>query len=177
MIMPIRYFTAVFVFLFFSTLLFSQKSMRLEVPGNIKKIVYYVGSPILFKLDKEKSNDIWYTDVITDFDLDRQEIIFENARVPVSTVLAVKKIGQQPITKTIGNTLMAFGGSALFYSIVGRAQPCDNCPTATKVGAATFAAGFLLSKIGHTRIFWLGKKRSLRLFDLSIPKKDKDAKV
>ena len=151
--------------------------MRLEVPGNIKKIVYYIGSPILYKLDKVKGNDIWYTDVITDFDLERQEIIFENNRVPISTVLAVKKIGVQPFTKTIGNVMMGFGGSALFYSLVGRAQPCDNCATATTVGAATLATGFLLSKIGRPHIFWLGKKRRLRLFDLSIQKKEKDPKV
>lgn len=175
--MPILRFTTIFIFSLLTTLLSAQKSMRLEVPGNIKKIVYYIGSPILYKLDKIKGNDIWYTDVITDFDLDRQEIIFENNRVPISTVLAVRKIGKQPITKTIGNALMGFGGSALFYSLVGRAQPCDNCPTATTVGASTLAAGFLLSKIGSPRIFWLGKKRRLRLFDLSIQKKNKDAKV
>ena len=151
--------------------------MRLEVPGNIKKITYFVGSPIIYKLDKVKGNDIWYTDVITDFDLDRQEIIFENGRVQISTILAVRKVGKVPFTKTIGNALMGFGGSALFYSLVGRAGPCDNCPTATTVGATTLAAGWLLTKIGRARIYWLGKKRRLRLFDLSIQKKDKDAKV
>ena len=72
---------------------------------------------------------------------------------------------------------MGFGASALFYSVVGRTGPCDNCPTATTVGASTLAAGFLLSKIGGVKIYWLGKKRRLRLFDLNIQKKDKDAKV
>ncbi len=167
----------VFIFLLLTPILFAQKSMRLEVPGNIKKITYYIGSPILYKLDKVKGNDIWYTDIITDFDLDRQEIIFENGRVQIGTILAVKKVGGVSFTKTIGNAMMGFGGAALFYSLAGRAGPCDNCPTATTVGASTLAAGWLLTKIGGTRIYWLGKKRRLRLFDLSIPKKDKDGKV
>ena len=170
-------FPILFIFLFLTSFLFAQKFMRLEVPGNIKKITYYVGSSILYKLDKVKGNDIWYTDVITDFDLDRQEIIFENGRVPISTILAVRKVGKQPLTKIIGTTLMGFGGSVLFYSIIGRAQPCDNCPQATVFGAATLGTGWLLSKIGSARIFWLGTKRRLRLFDLSVQKKDKDAKV
>lgn len=159
------------VFIFFllccTLCLNAQKFMRLEVPPDLKKITYNIGSLLIFQLDKTKDNDIWYAENIVDFDLGRQEIVFQNWKININDVIAVRKDNSGALQHVIGKTLIGFGAGALLYGTVGKLSTCDNCPQAQVVGAACLLTGFALDKIGNKKTYKIKNSTKLRLFNLT----------
>ena len=145
----------------------AQKFMRLEVPPDLKKITYNAGSLLIFQLDKTAENDIWYAENIIEFDLSRQEIVFQNWRININDIIAVRKDNGGALQHKIGKAILIFGAGALFYGTVGKLTTCDNCPEAQVVGAACMVTGFLLDKIGNKKIYKIKNATRLRLFDLT----------
>jgi hypothetical protein len=150
--------------------LFAQKLLRLETVRNFKKITYYIGSPITFRLEDEGGkNKIWFTERIVDLDLERQLVIFETWQVNIADIMYVRQGNVNRTVKTSAKILQTFGASALFFGLAGKLAPrCDNCKEAIVVGVACLATGSLVDwLVSGRRIFKIGKKNKLRLLDLT----------
>jgi hypothetical protein len=154
--------------------LFAQKLLRLETVKNPKKLVYYIGSPITFRLEDDGGkNKIWFTERIADLDLERQLVIFDTWQVAISDIQYVRQGDANRGIKTTAKILQTFGASAAFFGLMGKLAPrCDNCNEAIVVGVSSMAVGSLLDwLVSGRRICKIGKKNKLRLLDLT-PKLD-----
>ena len=154
--------------------LFAQKLLRLETVKNPKKLVYYIGTPITFRLEDEGGkNKIWFTERIADLDLERQLVIFDTWQVAISDIQYVRQGDANQRVKTVAKVFQTFGAAAAFFGLMGKLAPrCDNCNEAIVVGVSSLAVGSLVDwLVSGRRIFKIGKKNKLRLLDLT-PKLD-----
>jgi hypothetical protein len=150
--------------------LVAQKILRLETPRNARKLTYYLGMPIVFRLDDDaKTNKNWFEERIVDLDLERQLIIFETWQVPVSEVMYVRQGDVRRGVKTAAKVLQTFGASAALFGLGGKLAPrCDNCNEAIVVGLVSFGVGSAVDwLVSGRKVFKIGKKNKLRLLDLT----------
>lgn len=160
--------------LLFSSAAFAQKVLKLDTPKNPSKAAYYIGSTIIFKLENNKDNTIWYQERIVDLDTDRGIIQFESWKIHVSDIITVKNPNARRFLRTTGTMLKGFGLGLIFFSTIGRVAPqCDNCNEALVVGAGTTLVGWILERLSGVKSYKIGKRNKLRLLDLT-PKPTKE---
>jgi hypothetical protein len=158
-----------YIFLvFFSINAFSQKVLKLDTPRNPTKAAYYVGSTIVFKLDNNKDNTIWFEERIQDFDTEKGYIIFENWKVHYTDIITVKNPNARPLLRSLGTKVKIFGIGVMFFSTVGRlSKNCPNCNEALVVGAASTLVGWIIERFSGVKHYNIGKKNRLHLLDLT----------
>jgi hypothetical protein len=157
-------------FLCLTTTLSAQKLLRLETPKNARKLTYFIGNPIVFRLDDDgKKNKNWFAERIVDLDLDRQLVIFETWQVPISDIMYVRQGDVNRGVKAGAKILQTFGASAAGFGLLGKLTPnCPNCNEAIVVGVASYAVGSAVDwLVSGRRIFKIGRKNKLRLLDLT----------
>jgi hypothetical protein len=160
----------ILLFLLMANGLFAQKILRLETPKNARKLTYYLGNYIVFRLDDDAAtNKNWFEERIVDLDLERQLIIFETWQVPISDVMYVRQGDVHQGIKTGARIIQTFGASALLFGLGGKLAPrCDNCNEAIVVGVVCLGVGSAIDwLVSGRRIFKIGKKNKLRLLDLT----------
>jgi hypothetical protein len=164
----------ILLFLCFATTLSAQKLLRLETPKNARKITYFIGNPIVFRLDDDgKTNKNWFAERIVDLDLERQLVIFETWQVPISDIMYVRQGDVNRGVKAGAKILQTFGASAAGFGLLGKLTPnCPNCNEAIVFGVVSYGIGSAVDwLVSGRRIFKIGKKNKLRLLDLT-PKPD-----
>ncbi len=132
-----------------------------------------IGSTIIFKLDETKSNDIWFSERVVDFDIERGLVIFETWQIHFQDIIAVRNPDANRFLKTTAVTLKTFGGGLIFFSLVGRLpSKCENCDGALKLGLVVSAVGWVLDWVIPKRLYRIKGNTKLRLIDLTIKKED-----
>jgi hypothetical protein len=167
-------FILCFLLLAFSTSTFSQKVLKLDTPRNPSKAAYYIGTTIVFKLENNKQNTVWYQERIVDFDTEKGYILFENWKVHYKDIITVKNPNARLRLRTTGSMVKTFGLGLIFFSTVGRlSKDCPNCNEALGVGAATLLTGWLVERFSGVKKWDIGKRNRLHLLDLT-PKPTKE---
>ena len=155
--------------LFISTAAFSQKVLRLDTPKNPSKAQYLIGSRIIFKLEKNKENDIWYSEIIKDFDIDRGLIIFDSWEVHYKDIISLRNPYAHGGAKVTAKLLQGFGLGLIVFSTLGRVtKDCPNCNEALVVGGGSLLIGWIIDKLTGVKNYKLGKRNRLHLLDLSF---------
>jgi hypothetical protein len=155
--------------LFLSTTAFSQKVLRLDTPKNPSKAQYLIGSRIIFKLEKNKENDIWYSEIIKDFDIDRGLIIFDSWEVHYQDIIGLRNPYAHRGAKVTAKMLEGFGLGLIVFSTLGRVtKDCPNCNEALVVGGGSLLIGWIIDKLTGVKNYKIGKRNRLHLLDLSF---------
>ena len=157
-----------FCFLFIGlTIGQSQKILQLEKYGSLKNQRYYIGEQISYQL---KDDDTWYRETINDLLIEENIILFANRAVRLEDIAAIKRIDNRAWSKGMGLKLYVFGASWAFFSLVGTIW-LPLTWAALIVPAVSFTVGFILQKVFKTKTIKLGKKRWLRMLDITMPTK------
>lgn len=152
----------------FSTLAFSQKVLKLDTPKNPSKAAYYIGSRIIFKLENTKGNDIWYSEIIKDFDLERGLIVFENWQIHYDEIISLRNPYAHRLAKVAARMLEGFGVGLILFSTLGRLSPdCPNCNEALVVGGGSLLLGWIIDKLTGVKNYKIGKRNRLHLLDIA----------
>ena len=158
----------------FSIPAFSQKVLKLDTPRHPTKAAYFIGSTIVFKLDNNKDNTIWFEERIQDFDTEKGYIIFENWKVHYTDIITVKNPYARPLLRSLGTKVKIFGVGMIFFSSIGRlSKDCPNCNEALVVGVASTLVGWVVERFSGVKKYDIGKKNRLHLLDLT-PKPTKE---
>lgn len=156
----------------------SQKVLKLDTPKNPSKAAYYLGSRIIFKLENSKENNIWYSEIIRDFDTEKGLIIFENWQIHYKDIISLRNPSAHRGAKVTAKMLQGFGLGLVVFSTLGRLSPdCPNCNEALVAGGSSFLIGWVLDKLTGVKNYKIGKKNRLHLLDLSFTPKVTPAKV
>ena len=162
----------------FTTTAFSQKVLKLDTPKNPSKAAYYIGSRIIFKLEDTKGNNIWYSEIIKDFDTDRGTIVFENWQIHFDDIIGLRNPYAHRGAKVTARMLQGFGVGLILFSTLGRLSPdCPNCNEALVVGGGSLLVGWIIDKLSGVKNYKIGKRNKLHLLDLTPKPSDLPVKV
>ncbi len=154
------------LFLGISNLVFGQKFLQIEKYGSPKVKKFYIGDDLTYRIKGDKT---WYTGTIQDLIIAEDIILFENRFVKMGDITMMRK--RLGWSQKIGTQLYIFAGSWLFFSgtaaLVGWWEV--RWDTAIIAGSA-LVTGFLIKKIFKYKKYKFGKRRRLRMLDISIPK-------
>ncbi len=145
----------------------SQKILQLEKYGSLKNQRYYIGEQLSYQL---KDDDTWYRETINDLLIEENIILFANRAIRLENIVALKRTDNRNWSKGIGTKLYVFGASWAFFSLVGTIW-LPLTWAALIVPAVSFTTGFILQKIFKTKTIKIGKKRWLRMLDITMPTK------
>lgn len=145
----------------------AQKVLQMEKRGKVKTKKYYLGEELTFQL---KGGSDWYTDVMIDIKVEEQIIVFSERYVKVEDIKTIKSYKNARFASRTEKTLYSFGAAWLLFSLGGTlaGEPLNDLTW--KVPATSAGLGFLIKKLFYTRKYRIGKKRRLRVLDLSFNK-------
>ena len=155
------------VFLSLSTCLYGQKFVQMEKYGTLKVKRYYVGETLTFRLEGDK---YWYTDVIRDILPEDDLIVFENRAVKVKDITFLKSFHNAAWSKGIAMKLYIFAGGWLVFNFGGLPLGGTLSALTWQVPALAVATGFIIRTLFRSKKYKIGKRRWLRLLDLSVTK-------
>ncbi len=140
-----------------------QKILQMEKKVSFKIWRYYPGDLLEFEI-----NGQWFKRQIVDFDLENKYIIFHDGFVKLSDINRLRTQGLEVLGKGVATSLFVFGSSWSFFSLadwlVGGTLTLSNA----LVPASSFAIAGLLRLILKTKKHRLGKRKRLRLLDLTV---------
>lgn len=147
----------------------AQKVLQIEKYGSAKTRKIFIGQSITYKL---KNDDIWYEGTLGDLDVEKNLIVFSDRYVPVDSIEAFRR--PKAWARGVRSSLYTFGASWSAYALVGTLT--DNNPKThylwsdAIVTGASWLTGWIIPKIFKNKIIKFGKKRRLRLLDLTFKK-------
>jgi len=143
----------------------AQKLLQLEQSGTLNTTRFYIGQELIFQL---RNNDKgWYTRTITDIDVEGGRLIFYNHPVHIDSISMIK-LPRSNGMQIVGGALQVGGANAMLFSIaypIFQNQPVNWAGVG--FGALGIAIGTALRKLFKTKKFVIGKRKRLRLLDLS----------
>lgn len=145
--------------------LHAQKFLQIERVGSFKVKRYYQGEEVTFRI---AGDDYWYTEEIVDIMIPEDVILFTHRMIKVSDISHIRSFKPRRWSKPMGQQLYNFGlgwivfslGDALFGNPITRAI--------IEVPLVAGLTGFLIQKLFRHRTFKMGKKRRLRILDLTF---------
>lgn len=145
----------------------AQKVLQMEKRGKVKTKKYYLGEELTFQL---KGGSDWYTDVMIDIKVEEEIIVFSERFVKVGDIKTIKSYKNARFANRAEKGLYSFGAAWLLFSLGGTlaGEPLNDLTW--KVPAASVGLGFLIKKLFYTRKYRIGKKRRLRVLDISFNK-------
>ncbi len=160
-------------FLFFLSILLwtssldAQKMLQLDRFGKKKASYIKVGQEIEFRL---KGDDYFYVLPVRDLDAEKNLIIFDTGEINIDDIEEIKLKKNAPMMRALRAKLITFGLSWALYTGIGAAAGGPAFTLATIfVSGTAFIAGGIFSFFLFKRKMKLGKKRNLRIIDLSPP--------
>ena len=145
--------------------LHAQKVLQMEKRGKVKTKKFYLGEEIIFRL---KGSKAWYNDIMIDIKVEENIIVFSERFVKVSDITMIKKYRRG--AKIAEGSLYSFGLSWLGFSLLGTLDGVPLNDLAWKVPTSSVGLGFLIRRIFNVKKYRIGKKRKLRVLDLSFNK-------
>lgn len=162
-----RLFGLIF-FLACTHFLFGQKFLQMEKYGSLKVKKYYIGDDITYQVAGDKT---WYTETIQDLIIDENILLLANRYVKITDIAKIKSFKSAKWSKRFGNQLYVFAGAWVFLSAAGSLTPEWELrwDTAIIAGSA-IVTGFLIQQIFKSKKYKIGKKRKLRMLDITMTK-------
>jgi hypothetical protein len=148
----------------------AQKLLQMDIDKFGGRVRFEIGEVLQFQLDGKPE---WYQFKISDLDPVKQEIIFDEIRIPVSriTKLFFLKRAVKAAALSLASMIGTFGISWTAYAIYGLivASPMVG-PITLIVGAAALGISAILfsAKFIWKRKYKITEKRRLRIIDLTI---------
>lgn len=156
-----------FLFLFTTLPVHAQKVLQIEKRGTIKTKKIYLGEPLTYRLKGSKD---WQTETIIDIKVEEELIIFSDHFIKVSDIKTLKSYKNARMANSVEKSLYTFAASWLLFSLGGTlaGEPLNDLTW--KVPVSSTILGWSFKKIFTTRKYRIGKKRRLRVLDLSFKK-------
>jgi len=157
--------------LFLTCLVFScseaQKFMQMEKRGSTKVKRYYPGDDILFKV---KDDVEWQDAIIHDILVDENLILLGTGKlINIDDIIAIKSIKGAGWSKAIANKFYLFGINWTVLSLITELVGYWSFTWGTAIIAiGAVVTGWLIHTIFKSRVYKIGKKRKLRLLDLTM---------
>ena len=107
---------------------------------------------------------------MTDIKVEEEIIVFSERFVKVSDIKTIKSYKNARFANRAEKSLYSFGAAWLLFSLGGTlvGEPLNDLTW--QVPASSIGLGFLIKRIFYTRKYRIGKKRRLRVLDLSFNK-------
>lgn len=147
----------------------AQKVLQIEKYGSPKTKKMYIGQEINYKL---KNDEVWYRGVIEDLNIERNWIVMRDRYVPLDSIEAFRR--PKGWSKSVRTSLYTFGAGWSSLALVGTLT--DNNPDThylwsdAVVTGTSWLTGWIIPKIFKNKITKFGKKRRLRMLDLTFKK-------
>jgi hypothetical protein len=154
-------FLCLFSFLF--TTISAQKILQMEKRGSFKTWRYYIGDQLTFEVDGQ-----WYTRIIRDLNLEKKIIQFEDGFVEMEKIDRIETEGGEAFGKAASISLWVFGASWIFFSVADWAVGGSLTLLSAIVPGSAFTLGGLIRLIFKPKKHRLGKRKRLRMLDLTI---------
>ncbi len=142
----------------------------MEKYGSPRTTKFFKGEELEYKLE---GDEIWYKGLIEDYNVDQNRIVLADRYIEVDKIEALRKTRNW--AKPAGKQLFYFGVAWSGFAFVGT-HTDKNDDTHYKwsdvaVTGTSWLAGWLVPKIFHYRTYKMGKRRRLRLLDISAFRK------
>lgn len=149
--------------------LHAQKFLIIERAGKAKTYKIFIGEMIEYKL---YDSDEWTLAVIEDLLIEQDLILLGNRTVALKDIQKIRY--QRRWTRAFGTSLFWFGAGWSGFALVGTATDGDpstkyRWSDAIVTGASWFLA-WAVPKIFKYKTFRFGKRKRLRMLDISIEK-------
>ncbi len=144
-----------------------QKFMQIETYGSPKTKKLFKGAEISYQL---KDQDTWHTQTIEDFLVDRNLLVLEDRYVNINDIAALKF--QRGFVQGVSASLLWFGIGWSGFALVGTltdGDPETHYEWSDAIVTATaISSSWLMNKLLGTRKVKIGKRKKLRMLDLTI---------
>lgn len=161
------------VYLFLLFFIFSilpsqaQKVLQMEKRGKVKTKKFYLGEEITYRLKGSKD---FITDVMIDIKVEEELIVFSQSFVKIGDIKTIKSYKNAQKVKYAQGSLYTFGAAWLLFSLGGTLAGEPLNELTWQVPATSLAFGFLIRRIFYVKKYRMGKRRRLRVLDLSFNK-------
>ena len=144
----------------------AQKVIQLEKRGSYKTQKIYIGSQLHYKLRADQRT--WLQEYITDIDTETGYIFLEHRTVHIDSIYAIQIRSARQAVKSIAGLLTGFSYTWSFWALVSVALGDPLQLGTVIVGVGSFAIGQLLRLAFFKTYRFKGKKRRIRLVDLTF---------
>lgn len=155
-----------FIFLLFFCLLPSvsaQKILQMEKKGSFKTWRYYLGDELTFEMDGQ-----WYTRTIRDLNPEKKIIQFEDGFVEMEKIDRIETEGGEAFARGLSASLWVFGAGWILFSLADWAVGGSLTLLSAIVPGTAFSLGGILRLVFKPKKHRLGKRKRLRMLDLTI---------
>lgn len=156
--------------------LHAQKALQYEKGGSLKTRKFYIGDEIQFKIDSE--NDIWYSRIIYDIDLESNSILIENlsdenpVQLPISDITHFRIGKRNKVGKLLGQVLLVGGINTILttWALARRdiVPSWREDPVPLISGGLGMLVGYVVWKIFSREEVKLNRRKRLRLIDTTL---------
>ena len=160
-----------FFFLFVSFLIPSgtaQKFLQIEKVNSLKVRKFYIGDEITFQV--EDFPDYWRTEIIDNILVEEEVLLFSQGMVNVGDIKAIRTYDTRPLANRASIGLYSFGAGWVFFSLADALLGGALTWSVAIVSGTAFATGFIFKQIFKHRTHKIGKRKRLRLLDLTFKK-------
>ena len=153
---------------FLPLLLSAQKVLQLEKSGKVKTQKFYIGDEITYQL---AGDDTWYTAAIVDINPEEGYLLMNGRLVRLMQIVALRSYKSRGWSKAVGRQLLNFGVGWIGFGIADRLIFDDTRQASWSLilvpASTAFALSWIIPKAFQHRTLKLGKRKRLRLLDLS----------
>lgn len=159
-------------FLLCSVFTSAQVVLQMEKYGTPKTKKFYIGQKITYLLNGQTE---WFDGTIDDLITDRNLVVFDKRYTKLEDIAGIRTYQNRGWSRAAAGSLYTFGlawtGFSLVSSLVKVDPPDINDPyTWGDVGVAgvSIGLGYLVQRMFRHNTYKFGKKRRLRLVDLTV---------
>lgn len=154
-------------------ILSGQKVLQIEKYGSPKTKKLFIGDEINYKI---LGDEVWHTGYIEDLLVERDIITLDDRYVQLKDIEAFRY--QQAWAGAASVSLYTFGAAWSGFALIGTltdGDPNTNYRTSDAiVTGVSLGLGFVVQKIFKNKTIRFGKRRRLRMLDLSFKKPEEE---
>lgn len=147
----------------------AQKLLQIEKRNSLKTQRYYIGDEVVFQL--EGDDDFWYREKIKDILVDANSVLFTNRIINISKITKIRSFKNQSWSRGLSNNAFVAAGGFTGLSLLAAALTEFMLSGASIIIPGTAViAGLAIRLIFKRKTYRMGKKRRLRVLDLTFYK-------
>lgn len=155
---------------------YAQKALQYEKGGSLKTLKFYIGDEIKFKI--KSANDIWYTRIIYDIDVDKNTILIENTadenpiQLPITDITHIRIKNRNKLGRLLGQVLFVGGINTILTTFALSRRDIipsfKEDPDPLIYGGAGTIIGFAIWRLFSREGIKLNQRKRLRLIDTTL---------
>lgn len=149
-------------------LLSAQKVVQLEKYGQAKTKKFYIGDELTYQL---ANDDYWRTSVISDINPEEGYLLMDGRLVYLNQIIALRSFKSRGWSRALGKQFLNFSGGWLVFGMADRFIFTGPQRASWELilipSAVALALAWIVPKAFKHRNLKLGKRRRLRLLDLT----------